>query len=221
MGDIHLTRRLKAVLLADVVGYSRLMGIDEERTHVQLAGYVSDLIEPKVAEFSGRLIRSMGDGFLVEFDSAADAVSCALEIQRELARREAEADADRRIRLRIGINTGDVIVDDRDIYGNSVNIAARLEGLAEPGETYVTRGVRDHLEGHPGLSFEDKGERRVKNIKNPIRVYCVKSFKEQQKRTPLWRLINRGRRLAQNPLALRPRAALLTGFMLAIIATMT
>jgi adenylate cyclase len=221
VADIHLKRKLKAVLLADVVGYSRLMGVDEEGTHVKLADYVSDLIEPKVAEHSGRLIRSMGDGFLVEFDSAADAVSCALEIQRELAGREAEADADRRIQLRIGINTGDVIVDERDIYGNSVNIAARLEGLAEPGDVYITRGVRDQLEGHPGLSFEDKGERRVKNIKNPIRVYCVKIFKEQQRRAPLWRLMNHGRRLAQNSFALRPRAALLTGFMLAITATLT
>src|SRR5262249_54846509 len=98
---------------------------------------------------------------------------------------------------------------------------ARLEGLAEPGETYVTRGVRDQLEGHPGLSFEDKGERRVKNIKNPIRVYCVKYFKEQERQAPFWRLMYRGRRFAQNPIALRPRAALLTGFMLAIIATLS
>ena len=222
MGELHLRRRLKAVLLADVVGYSRLMGVDEERTHVQLAEYVKDLIEPKVSEHHGRLIRSMGDGFLVEFDSSADAVCCALEIQGELTRREAEADADRRIRLRIGINTGDVIVDDRDIYGNSVNIAARLEGLAEPGDVYITRAVHDQLEGHPGLSFEDKGERRVKNIRNPIRVYCVKFFQEQQqRRAVLRRLMHRGRLLAQNPIALRPRAALLTGFMLAIIATLS
>src|SRR5262249_55001836 len=166
-------------------------------------------------------IRSVGDGFLVEFDGAADAVCWALEIQGELARREAEVDADHRIRFRIGIHAGDVIVGDRDIYGNSVNIAARLEGLAEPGDVYITRGVRDQLEGYPGLSFEDKGERRVKNIKTPIRVYCVRFFKEQQTRPPLWRLIDHGRRLAQQPLALRPRAALLTGFMLAIIATIT
>ena len=95
------------------------------------------------------------------------------------------------------------------------------KALQSPADVYVTRGVRDQLEGHPGLSFEDKGERRVKNIKTPIRVYCVKFFKEQQRRAPLWRLMHRGRRLAQNPLALRPRAALLTGFMLAIIATLT
>ena len=221
MDHPHLKRRLKAILLADVVGYSRLMNVDEAGTHAKVNNYTKDLIEPKIAEHSGRLIRSMGDGFLVEFDSAADAVSCALEIQCELPRREAKADADRRIQLRIGINIGDVIVDDRDIYGNSVNIAARLEGIAEPAETYVTRGVRDQLEGHPGLSFEYKGARRVKNIKNPIRVYCVKYFQENQRRSPLWRLVNRGRRRVQNPIALRPRAALLTGFMLAIIATLS
>src|SRR6516225_5781765 len=184
MDHPHLKRRLKAILLADVVGYSRLMNVDEAGTHAKVNNYKKDLIEPKIAEHSGRLIRSMGDGFLVEFDSAADAVSCALEIQCELPRREAKADADRRIQLRIGINIGDVIVDDRDIYGNSVNIAARLEGIAEPAETYVTRGVRDQLEGHPGLSFEYKGARRVKNIKNPIRVYCVKYFQENQRRSP-------------------------------------
>lgn len=221
MGDIHLERRLKAILLADVVGYSRLMGLDEERTHVKLADYVKDLIEPKILAHHGRLIRSMGDGFLVEFDSAVDAVSCALEIQGELAHREAVADADRQIRLRIGINTGDVIIDDRDIYGNSVNVAARLEGLAEPGDVYITRGVRDQLEGHPGLSFADKGERRVKNIQNPIRVYCVKFCHDLQRQAPLKRFVEHGRRLTQNPFSLRPRAALLTGFMLAIIATVT
>jgi class 3 adenylate cyclase len=174
MDHPHLKRRLKAILLADVVGYSRLMSVDEAGTHVAVTNYTKDLIEPKIAEHGGRLIRTMGDGFLVEFDSAADAVSCGLEIQEGLRTDDAGAGGDRRISLRIGINTGDVIADDRDIYGNSVNIAARLEGLAEPGEVYVTRTVRDQLEGHPGLSFEDRGERRVKNIKTPVRVYRVR-----------------------------------------------
>ena len=152
----HLKRRLKAILLADVVGYSRLMSVDEAGTHAKVNNYTKDLIEPKIAEHGGRLIRTMGDGFLAEFDSAADAVSCGLKIQEGLRSDDAAADgSDPRIWLRIGINTGDVIADDRDIYGHSVNIAARLEGLAEPGEVYVTRGVRDQLEGHPGLSFED------------------------------------------------------------------
>ena len=174
MDHPHLKRRLKAILLADVVGYSRLMNADEAGTHVAVTNYTKDLIKPKVAEHGGRLIRTMGDGFLVEFDSAADAVSCGLEIQKGLRTDDARAGGDRRIWLRIGINTGDVIADDHDIYGNSVNIAARLEGLAEPGEVYVTRTVRDQLEGHPGLSFEYRGERRVKNIKTPVRVYRVR-----------------------------------------------
>jgi class 3 adenylate cyclase len=173
MERVHLKRQLKAVLLADVVGYSRLMSVDEEGTHVKLADYVKNLIEPQIAEYDGRLIRSMGDGLLVEFNSAADAVCCGLDLQDSIAQRDGAADRDHQIRLRIGINTGDVITDDRDIYGNSVNIAARLEGLAEPGKIYVTRGVRDQLQGHPDLSFEDKGDRRVKNIERPIRVYSV------------------------------------------------
>jgi len=175
----NLKRRLKAILLADVVGYSRLMNADEAGTHVAVTNYTKHLIEPKIAEHGGRLIRTMGDGFLVEFDSAADAVSCGLEIQKGLRTDDARAGGDRRIWLRIGINTGDVIADDHDIYGNSVNIAARLEGLAEPGEVYVTRAVRDQLEGHPGLAFEDRGERKVKNLKSPIRIYRVRHAQAQ------------------------------------------
>src|SRR6516164_8400980 len=179
MGDAHLRRRLTAVLMADVVGYSRLMGVDEEGTHRRLAGYVKDLFEPKIAENHGRLIRTAGDGFLVEFDSAVDAVRCGLDIQDELAEHDAGVAIDRRIQLRIGVNAGDVIVENQDIYGNSVNIAARLEGLAEPGGVSVTRNVRDQLEGLPNLSFEDRGERRVKNIARPIRVYRVKHIQDQ------------------------------------------
>ncbi len=170
--DVRLRRRLTAVLLADVVGYSRLMSADEEGTHLRLADHVKILIEPAVAAHRGRLVRSMGDGMLVEFDSAVDAVRCGIDIQRGLAAHKPQNN-ERRIQLRIGINTGDVIVDERDIYGNSINIAARLEGLAEPGQIYVTRGVRDQLRGYPDISFEDKGERRVKNIDRPIRVFRV------------------------------------------------
>lgn len=184
MESAPLRRRLKAILLADVVGYSRLMSLDEEGTHVRLADYVKDLIEPKIAEYHGRLIRSMGDGFLVEFDSAVDAVRCGLDVQGALADHNTGVARDRRIQLRIGINTGDVIVDERDIYGNSVNIAARLEGLAEPGEIYVTRGVRDQLQGYPAFSFEDKGDRRVKNIQYPIRVYRVRHLHDQSRKVP-------------------------------------
>jgi len=167
--------------MADVVGYSRLMGIEEEDTHLRLTGYVKDLIEPKITGNRGRLIRTAGDGFLVEFYSAVDAVRCGIDIQHQLAEHNAGVPADRRIQLRIGVNTGDVIVENQDIYGNSVNIAARLEGLAQPGGVYVTRGVRDQLEGQSSLSFEDRGERRVKNIRTPIRVYRVKYVEEQPK----------------------------------------
>ena len=172
MDDVHLRRRLTAVLLADVVGYSRLMSADEQGTHRRLAGYVKDLIEPAVVRHRGRPVRNMGDGMLVEFDSALDAVQCAVDIQHGLAACQS-GDTQRPIQLRIGINTGDVIVDERDIYGNSINIAARLEALAEPGQIYVTRGVRDQLLGYPGFAFQNRGRRRVKNIDQPIQVFRI------------------------------------------------
>jgi adenylate cyclase len=175
MERLHLKRRLTAVLLADVVGYSRLMNVDEEGTHVRLADCVKTLIEPTVALHEGRLVRSKGDGLLVEFDSAVNAVNCAVDIQRGLAARNDAAAGDRKLELRIGINSGDVIVHENDIYGNSINIAARLEGLAEPGGISVTAAVREQLLGHPGLFFEDTGDRWVKNIDRPIRVYRITS----------------------------------------------
>jgi adenylate cyclase len=218
MDHAHLKRRLTAILIADVVGYSRLMGVDEEDTHLRLTGYVKDLIEPKVAENGGRLIRSAGDGFLVEFTSAVDAVHCGLDMQRELAQRNTAMPAERRIQFRIGINTGDVIVDDRDIYGNSVNIAARLEGLAEPGGVYVTRSVRDQLMGHPALVFEDRGERRVKNIARPIRVYRVRQVQENASAQGV---IARTRALVRRQLFLHWRAAGATAIALAATAAVT
>jgi adenylate cyclase len=175
MEGLHLKRRLTAVLLADVVGYSRLMNVDEEGTHIRLADCVKTLIEPTVEQHEGRLVRSKGDGLLVEFDSAVNAVNCAIDIQRGLAARNDASSSDRKLQLRIGINSGDVIVHENDIYGNSVNIAARLEGLAEPGGISVTASVREQLLGHPGLFFEDTGDRWVKNIDRPIRVYRVTS----------------------------------------------
>jgi adenylate cyclase len=218
MDHAHLKRRLTAILIADVVGYSRLMGVDEADTHLRLTGYVNDLIEPKVAENGGRLIRSAGDGFLVEFTSAVDAVHCGLDIQRQLAERNAAMPAERRIQFRIGINTGDVIVDDRDIYGNSVNIAARLEGLAEPGGACVTRSVRDQLMGHPGLVFEDRGDRRVKNIPRPIRVYRVRQVQDN---TSAQGIIARARALVRRQLFLHWRAASVTAIALAGTAAVT
>jgi class 3 adenylate cyclase/TolB-like protein/Tfp pilus assembly protein PilF len=218
MGGAHLKRRLTAVLIADVVGYSRLMSVDEEATHVRLAGYMEDLIEPKIAENQGRLIRTSGDGFLVEFNSAVDAVRCGLAIQREIAKRNEALPADRRIQFRVGINTGDVIVDNREIYGNSVNIAARLEGLAEPGGVYVTRSVRDQLHGQPSLSFEDRGERRVKNFARPIRAYRVRQVED---RVPGLGIIARARTLLRTQLFLHWRAASATSIALAGTVALT
>lgn len=221
METTRLRRRLTAVLFADVVGYSRLMSVDEEGTHVRLADYARELIEPKIAQYGGRLLRTIGDGFLVEFSSAADAVWCGLDIQDALAAHDAEVDSDRRIRLRIGINTGDVIVDERDIYGNNVNIAARLEGLAEPGEIYVTRGVRDQLQGFPHLLFEDRGDRRVKNIRQPIRVYRVRRIREVQGRASTGGLIGVARRSVQAAVVERRRSAIGISILLAAVAGIT
>jgi adenylate cyclase len=215
MDDVHLRRRLTAVLLADVVGYSRLMSADEQRTHLRLAEYVSDIIEPTVARHRGRLVRSMGDGMLIEFDSAVDAVRCAIDIQRGFVERE-PAGKDQRIQLRIGINTGDVIVGEHDIHGNSINIAARLESLAEPGRIYVTRGVRDQLLGHPDLSFEDMGDRRVKNIDRPIRVFRVDYDREPPDTTFLGRLTDAARRLYRFAFPPQPRWHAVVGVVLAI-----
>ncbi len=134
MEATQLKRRLTAILMADVVGYSRLMSTDESGTHARFAAHINELIDPMIAEHGGRPVRSMGDGLLIEFDSAIAAVHAAIAIQRGIETRNDALAEDQRIRLRIGINTGDVIVEDRDIYGNSVNIAARLESLAGPGE---------------------------------------------------------------------------------------
>jgi adenylate cyclase len=183
MEQVQLTRRLTAVLLADVVGYSRLMSVDEEGTHIRLGDCVKHLIEPTVSAHRGRLARSKGDGLLVEFGSAVDAVRCAVDIQRRLA--DAATDSNHKLELRIGINSGDVIVDEHDVYGNSVNIASRLEGLAEPGGIYVTEAVRDQLLGHPGLRLQGLGERRVKNIDRPIRIYRVIAEQEEEIRNSI------------------------------------
>jgi class 3 adenylate cyclase len=134
-------RRLAAILAADVAGYSRLMGADEEGTHERLMAHLRELIEPKIAEHRGRVVKNTGDGFLAEFASVVDAVRCAVEIQRGMAEREPEVPEERRIRFRIGINLGDVIVEDDDIFGDGVNVAARLEALAEPGGICISRMV--------------------------------------------------------------------------------
>jgi adenylate cyclase len=217
----HLKRRLTAIMIADVVGYSRLMSVAEESTHLRLSDYIKNSIEPKISEHGGRLIRSAGDGLLVEFDSAVEAVYCALEIQHELAARDAGIAADRRLRLRIGINAGDVIADNRDIYGNSVNIASRLEGLAEPGEIYVTRNVRDQLHGHPDLVFEDRGQRKVKNLSQPIRIYRVRRVERRQRRAFPADLFDGTRAFSRALFVAHRRSAIWTSILLAAVASIT
>ena len=166
-------RRLMAVMLADVVNYSRMMSRSEDETHARFASHARELIEPTIDKYGGRLVRSMGDGILVEFSSAVDAVRCALDIQRGLAARQANEEEKDRIQLRIGINTGDILVDQRDIYGNSINIAARLEALATPGTVCVSQSIYDQTRALPQFFFADRGERRVKNIPYPVHVYEV------------------------------------------------
>ena len=138
-------RRLAAILAADVAGYSRLMGADEEGTHERLKAHLRELVEPKIQEHRGRIVKNTGDGFLAEFASVLDAVRCAVEMQPGMAEREPEVPEGRRIRLRIGVNLRDVIAEGEDIFGDGVNIAARLEALAEPGGICISRVVRDQV----------------------------------------------------------------------------
>jgi len=169
------TRRLAAILAADVAGYSRLMGFDEEGTHERLKAHFQQLVEPKIKEYQGCVVKNTGDGVLVEFPSVVDAVRCAAELQRAMLDREAGIPDDRRIRFRIGINLGDVIVEDGDIFGDGVNVAARLEALAEPGGICISRTARDQIRDRLPYQFEDLGEQNVKNIARPVRVYALHS----------------------------------------------
>src|ERR1700719_1945607 len=167
------TRRLAAIFAADVVSYSRLMGADEEGTHERLRAHLRELVEPKIREHHGRIVKTTGDGVVAEFASVVDAVRCAGEIQRAMADRDLDLAEERRLRFRIGINLGDVIVDDGDMYGDGVNIAVRLEGLAAPGSICVSGTVRDHIRDKLPYAFEDMGEQSVKNIARPVRVYAM------------------------------------------------
>src|SRR6201997_4922595 len=169
----RVERRLAAILAADVAGYSRLMGTDEEGTLARLKTLRRELADPKIKEHRGRIVKTTGDGLLLEFASVVDAVRCAVEVQREMAERNADVPSDHRIELRMGINLGDIIKDGRDIYGDGVNVAARLEALAEPGGICVSRVVRDQVRDKLELSFEDMGEQQVKNIARPVRVHRV------------------------------------------------
>ncbi len=166
------TRRLATILAADVANYSRLMGADEEGTHERLKAHFRELVDPKIAEHRGRTVKNTGDGLLAEFPSVVDAVRCAVEVQRGMATREPEGPEERRIRFRVGVNLGDVIAEERDIFGDGVNMAARLEALAEPGGICISRVVRDQIRDKLPYPFEDLGEQSVKNIARPVRVYA-------------------------------------------------
>ena len=169
----RVERRLAAILAADVAGYSRLMGADEEGTLAQLKALRRELADPKIKENHGRIVKTTGDGLLLEFASVVDAVRCAVEVQREMMERNADVPAGRRIEFRMGINVGDIIKDGRDIYGDGVNVAARLEGLADPGGICVSRAARDQVRDKLEVAFEDMGEQQVKNIARPVRAYRI------------------------------------------------
>ena len=173
MSEPRTERKLSAILAADVVGYSRLMGEDEEGTLRRLKALLAELIEPRIADNRGRVVKRTGDGLLVDFASAIEAVRCAVAIQAGLADRNRDIGEGERIEFRIGINLGDVIIEEGDIFGDGVNIAARLEALAEPGAVYVSRAVRDSVRDKLGVKLEDLGERPMKNIAQPIQVFRI------------------------------------------------
>jgi TolB-like protein/class 3 adenylate cyclase/tetratricopeptide (TPR) repeat protein len=168
------TRRLAAILAADVAGYSRLMGADEEGTLQRLKALRRELLDPKLAEHKGRIVKTTGDGLLLEFASVVDAVRCAVEVQQAMPERNTSFGADNRIELRVGINLGDIIIDEGDIYGDGVNIAARIEALADAGGVLVSNTVYENVRDRLPFVFEDLGEQQVKNIARPVRVYRVR-----------------------------------------------
>ena len=183
MSGRRVERRLAAILALDVVGYSRLMGADEEGTLAALKAIRRELGDPKIKEHRGRIVKTTGDGLLIEFASVVDAVRCAVEVQREMATRNAGIPPDRRIEFRIGVNLGDIIVEDGDIFGDGVNIAARLETLAQPGGICTSRVVRDQVRDKLDFSFEDLGDNRSRT--SPDRFARIASSSVQRPRCPL------------------------------------
>jgi len=184
MAGERVQRRLTAILAADIAGYSRLMGADEEGTLAQLKAHRHALLDPKIEEHQGRIVKTTGDGMLAEFASVVDALRCAIEIQRGMLGRNADAPQERRIEFRVGINVGDIIIDGGDIYGDGVNVAARLEGLAEPGGICVSGRVQEDARGKLDIAFEDTGEQQLKNIAWPVRVYRVRLSGEAAQSRP-------------------------------------
>src|ERR1700746_2287045 len=178
------TRRLAAILAADVAGDSRLMGADEEGTLERLKALRRELLDPKIAEHHGRIVKTTGDGLLVEFASVVDGVRCAVEVQQAMPERNTDVGVDSRIELRIGINLGDVIVEGDDLFGDGVNIAARIEALADPGGVFVSNTVHDQVRDRLPFIFEDLGEQQVKHIARPVRVYRVRDTVAKSSSTP-------------------------------------
>jgi adenylate cyclase len=173
MPEDRIDRRLAAIFAGDIAGYSRLMSIDEEGTLRQLKGHRKELVDPKITEHRGRIVKTTGDGMLVEFASVVDAVRCAVDIQRGMGERNANVPPEKRIQFRIGLNVDDIIIDGDDIYGDGVNVAARLEALADPGGIMVSRVVHDQVQDKLGFEFDDMGEQSVKNIARPVGVHRI------------------------------------------------
>jgi TolB-like protein len=186
----RVERRLTAILAADVAGYSRLTSIDEEGTHAQLKAHLTVLVDPKVAEHRGHVVKHTGDGILAEFSSVVDAMRCAIDVQRGMCNRNTDVPPETRIEFRIGINVGDIISNGGDIFGDGVNLAVRLEGVAEPGGICVSDRVREYTESLD-ISFEDAGQQQLKNIARPVRVYRVALGSNRQKETPALRVPSR------------------------------
>ena len=171
MSDERVERRLAAVLAADVAGYSRLMGANEEGTLARLKSARKTLVDPAIASHRGRIVKTTGDGMLVEFASAVDAVRSAVEIQRSMAEQNTAVPQDQRIEFRIGVHVGDIIIDDNDIFGDGVNIAARLEGIAEPGGVCISDDAQRQIRGKVDIAFDDMGSQTLKNIADPMRAW--------------------------------------------------
>jgi len=168
-----VNRRLAAILAADMVGYSRLVQLDEAGTVARQSACLKELVNPAIKEFGGRLVKTTGDGYLVEFPSAVDAVLCAVKVQREMAAREQDLPSDQRLVYRIGINVGEIIYEEDDIFGDGVNVAARLEALADPGGIRISQPVFDNVRGKLDLGFANLGAQKVKNIAQPVPMYQV------------------------------------------------
>src|SRR5260370_20003089 len=175
LGNEHVERRLAAILAADVVGSCRLIGIDEEGTLAQLKALRKKLFDPKITDHRGRIVKNTGDGALAEFASVVDAVRCADEIQRGVAEQNTDVPQDKRMELRIGIHVGDIIIEENDIFGDAVNIAVRLEGIAEPGGVCISDDARRQIRAKIGLDYDDMGSQALKNIAEPMRVWRIRA----------------------------------------------